>query len=210
MNGGFLILGFGGHARSVGDVALDLGVEALLFVEASARPGEEFAGFPVRTTMPDALPDGWAAFPAAGDNAARQQQIDDIGTRAFALGSLVSRRAYVGTGATVLPGAFVAHHAHVGPLASIGRGVIINTAAVVDHESTVGDFTHVAVNATVAGRCRIGRRVFVGAGATVIDGVSIADHAIIGAGATVVDDIIAPGVYVGCPARRRKVEGSSA
>jgi sugar O-acyltransferase (sialic acid O-acetyltransferase NeuD family) len=199
---GLLILGFGGHARSVGDVALDLGIEALAFVATDARSGEEFAGFPVRSTIPEVLEDGWTVFPAAGSNTERQTQVEEISTLALPLDQLVSKRAYVGAGAIVLPGTFIAHHSHVGPMASIGRGVIINTAAVVDHESVVGDFSHIAINATVAGRCRIGRRVFVGAGATVIDRVSIVDDVVIGAGAAVIDNIAEPGVYVGCPARR--------
>jgi len=199
---GLLILGYGGHARSIGDVALDLGIPDLAFVEAGARADEQFMGFRVHTTIADSLPEGWSAFPAAGDSAVRLRQINEISARALAMERLVSRRAYVGVGATVEPGTFVGHHAHVGPMAAIGRGVMINTAAVVDHESVVGDFTHIAVNATVAGRCRIGRRVFLGAAATVIDHISIADDVVIGAGSTVIDDITEPGVYVGSPARR--------
>jgi len=199
---GLLIVGFGGHARSIADVALDLGIGELAFVDAGARTGEAFAGFPVRATMPDSLPAGWTAIPAAGDNAVRRRQIDAIGQRSFALEPLVSKRAYIGHGARLLAGAFIAHHGHVGPLASIGRGVIINTGAVVDHESVIGDFSHIAVNATVAGGCMIGRLVFIGAGATVIDHIRIGDGVIVGAGSTVIGDIAEPGTYVGCPARR--------
>src|SRR5262245_25004249 len=199
---GLLILGFGGHARSVGDVALDLGISALAFVDASARRGEEFAGFPVRTTTPELLEEQWSVLPAAGDNAERQRQVEIAAGKAFPIAVLVSKRAYLGTGATVQEGSFIAHHAHIGPLARIGRGAIINTAAVVDHESRIGDFTHISVNATVAGRCSIGNLVFVGAGAAVVDRIRIVDRVVIGAGSTVVNDITEPGVYVGCPVRR--------
>jgi UDP-N-acetylbacillosamine N-acetyltransferase len=199
---GLLILGFGGHARSVGDVAIDLGIPALIFVDAAVGEGEEFAGFPARSTIPAALGEGWNVFPAAGDNLERRRQLDRAGSNLPPVARLVSRRAYLGFGATILPGTFVAHHAHIGPLASIGRATIINTGAIVDHESRIGDFTHISVNATVAGRCSIGSMVFLGAGATVIDRVRVADGVTIGAGATVVGDITEPGVYVGSPARR--------
>jgi UDP-N-acetylbacillosamine N-acetyltransferase len=198
---GLLILGFGGHARSVADVALDLGVVELAFVEANARPGEEFAGFPVHQTMPATLRNDWMTLPAAGNNDRRREQMEAAASQGFAVTSLISKRAYVGTEAVLLPGGFLAHHAHVGPLVTIGRGAVINTAAVVDHESRVGDFAHISVNATVAGRCSIGSFVFLGAGATVIDGTTVADRVVIGAGATVIDDITEPGTYVGSPAR---------
>jgi len=202
---GLLILGFGGHARSVADVALDLGIPRLAFVEAHVRPGDEFAGFPVVASMPGALQPGWAVLPAAGDNAERRLQFEGATSRAWPIERLISKRAYCGKGATIGAGSFVAHHAHLGPMVRVGRAAIINTAAVVDHESKIGDFAHVSVNTTIAGRCQIGNFVFVGAGATVIDKVRVADHVIIGAGATVVDDITEAGIYVGCPARR--VEG---
>src|SRR6187399_696953 len=101
---GLLILGFGGHARSVSDVALDLGIPDLAFVEASARDGELFAGFPVFTTIPRPLQEGWTIFPAAGDNINRQRQVEDAAAIALPLRSLVSKRAYVGIGAAVKDG----------------------------------------------------------------------------------------------------------
>jgi len=199
---GLVMIGFGSHAHSVADVALDLGIPALIFVDANARPGEEFAGFPVVTGMPEPLQEGWSVIAAAGDNRERQGQIETAIKQNLPVTSLVSKRAYVGVGATVLPGAFVAHHAHLGPMSSVDRGTIINTAAVVEHDCRIGECSHVSVNATVAGRCQIGSLVFLGAGSTVIDGIRIVDRVMIGAGSTVIGDIVEPGVYVGCPVRR--------
>ena len=63
---GLFVIGVGSHARSVADVALDLGVPALTFVDPSARCGQKFAGFPVVTAISE-LPDGWLVLAAAGD-----------------------------------------------------------------------------------------------------------------------------------------------
>lgn len=203
---GLLILGFGGHARSVADIALASGIRDLLFYDPNCQPGENFLGHPTTAVLPGSIPDGWDAFPAAGANEARQRQMDTGGPFEFC--SLIAPSAYIGVGATIDVGSLIAHHAHVGPLASVGKGCIVNTGAVIDHESCVGDFCHVSVNTTVAGRCRIGRRVFLGAGSVVIDGTAIADDVTIGAGATVVFNLEEAGVYVGTPARRRRVQQS--
>jgi len=72
---GLFVIGVGSHARSVADVALDLGVPALTFVDPSARCGQKFAGFPVVTAISE-LPDGWLVLAAAGDNFERQRQIE--------------------------------------------------------------------------------------------------------------------------------------
>jgi UDP-N-acetylbacillosamine N-acetyltransferase len=199
---GILILGFGGHARSVADVAIDAGYAEVVFIDKAVRPGERLGSFPVVAALPRNVDENWITFPAAGDNALRREQLEVIWSRGLACASIISRRAYLGYEAEVQTGTFIAHHAHVGPSASIGRGAIINIAAVIDHESRIGDFTHISVNTTVAGRCSIGNLVFIGAGATVIDRIRIVDRVIVGAGATVVNDITEPGTYVGSPARR--------
>jgi sugar O-acyltransferase (sialic acid O-acetyltransferase NeuD family) len=199
---GLVILGFGGHARSVADVALDCGVERLIFVDAAARPNETWFDFPVLGAMPDLDFKLWAAFPAACESSARRQQVEQINAAKIPVATLISTRAYVGKGGSVGTGAFVAHNSYVGPMAVVGAGAIINTGAIVEHECRVGDFSHVSVNATVAGRCVIGDSVFVGAGAVIKDKVHIADGVIIGAGACVVEDLREQGTYVGVPARK--------
>lgn len=198
---GLLLLGFGGHARSVADVALSRGVRELIFVDDAARPGERFAGHPVQAQWPLQLGAGWQGFAAAGGHADRAAQIRELRARGWPLATVVSAHATVGVGAAIGPGSFIGHHAHIGPLARVGEGVIINTAAVVEHDCQIGDYSHVSVQASVAGRSRIGARCFVCTGATVIDRVSVGDDIIIGAGAVVVADLQAPGTYLGVPAR---------
>lgn len=199
MTKGLFILGFGGHARSVGDVALAAGFDDLTFVDDQAREGEEFADFPVITVLPDEITAaGWFVFPGSGDNAQRRTQCE---AARLPLATLVAPTASLGTQCQIGQGSFVGHQAHLGPLARIGRGVIVNSGAIIDHECVVGDFSHISVNASVAGRCRIGAQVMIGTGATIIDRISICSNVTVGAGATVVRDIEVPGVYVGTPAR---------
>src|SRR5205823_732685 len=114
-----VVLGFGGHARSVADVALAGGIENLRFVDPNARPGETLAGFPVSRRLDGPLPEGWLLFPAAGDNALRADQMSAIADKALAH-TLISPRAYVGLLAKIGRGTLVAHHAHLGPMSIVG------------------------------------------------------------------------------------------
>ncbi len=197
-----LIMGFGGHARSVADVALACGYEDLVFVDAKAKPGENFLGYPVLKDT-KGLDDSWRlAFAASGDGLQRLKQYKMIDELGMGLVSLVSPLASIGVGCVIGSGCFVGHHAHIGPLARIGPGCIVNTGALVEHESCVGEFSHVSVNSTVAGRSKLGSFSLIGAGATIIDGISTVDYVIIGAGAVVVNCIEFSGTYVGVPARR--------
>lgn len=200
-NAGIFIMGFGGHARSVADVAVAAKWSRLIFIDPNADDGEHFSSFPAIRTLPDPLDPNWLFIPAAGDNRRRRSQIENAPGQ---LATLVSPDAHLGIDSILDVGTLVGHGAHVGPGAKVGRGVILNTHSIVEHEAQVGDFTHISVNAVVAGRSKIGSNVFLGAGAVVIDSVTVCSDVVIGAGAVVTSSIDEPGVYVGVPARRVK------
>lgn len=197
-----LILGFGGHARSVADIALACGYEKLLFVDDNAQDGESLLGFPVIKTAKGLAPEEWQGFAASGDNDRRRQQCDVIVQLGLDLATLVSPTATLGVGSQIGPGCLVAHHAHLGPMARVGKGCILNTGAIVEHECVVGDYSHVSIQAAIAGRSVLGAYSMLGANACIIDGVRVSDWVTIGAGALVHRHIDEPGVYVGVPAKR--------
>lgn len=198
---GLIIWGFGGHARSVADVALAMGIMQLRFIDPAARDAETFLGHPVLAEWDEPLPQGWAVFSAAGDNHRRQRHIEHAQRSDWPLATLIAPGASLGIDCQIAPGCFIGHQVHIGPQARIGLGCIINSGAIVEHESVAGAFSHVAVNATVAGRATLGVNNFIGAGATVIDSIILADHVQLGAGAVAVDNLQHPGLYLGIPAR---------
>ena len=196
-----VIFGFGGHARSVANVALFQGYENIIFVESTAKPGENFLGHRVVPNFEE-IDISWKfAHPSSGDGIKRKAQCEQITELGLTLVSVISPSASIGVGSTIANGSFLGHMSHVGPMARIGAGCILNTGSVVEHECTVGDYTHISVNSTMAGRSRIGERCMLGAGSVVIDGISIANGVTIGAGAVVIRDIVEPGTYVGVTAK---------
>lgn len=194
-----IIIGCGGHARSVASVLLtnDPNIR-ITFIDKNARPDETILTFPVQSEMPLATE---AVHVAIGDNSSRESW---VAGNAVDLVSVVSPRATVSSSAIIGDGAFIAHNSFLGPLTKIGKGNIINTGALVEHEVTIGDFCHVAPNSTVCGRSQIGDNVILGASCTVIDNISICDDVIVGANSTVISDIFKAGTYVGSPARKIK------
>lgn len=198
INDRIVIIGCGGHARSIADVILHKDSSAeLLFVDENARPGERIMGFPVLASIPE---EGGRLVLGIGDNARRRCLAGD--TRYH---TVIARTAVVSRFASIADGCFVGHGAHIGPEAVIGRGTVVNTNAVVEHEVHIGEFCHVAPNSVICGRSTIGSNVFIGAGASIKDSVAICSDVVIGAGAVIVKDIVTPGIYTGCPARLREV-----
>lgn len=196
-----LIFGFGGHARSVADIALACGYRELIFVDTNANVNENFRGHRVVKNT-ECMDDSWYfAFAASGNALERKNQCTVIEQLGLSLVSLVAPSASIGVGSYISDGCFIGHHVHIGPMVSIGRACIINTGAIVEHESSVGDYSHISVNSTIAGRSKIGALSMLGAGATIIDGLSVCDNVVIGAGAVLVSSISVPGTYIGVPAR---------
>lgn len=109
--------------------------------------------------------------------------------------AIVSPRATIDAGSTVLAAAVINNGAR------IGGGAIVNTCAVVEHDCVVGTNAHVAPGARLGGGVTVADYAFVGIGATVVPGVRVGKGAVIGAGAVVLHDVAADAVVAGVPAR---------
>lgn len=201
MQNNYIILGCGGHARSVADIILSNdSTSNIVFVDKNARNGEKIYNFPVLNDF-SIIKNKENIVLGIGDNKTRKELYNIYEKYII---SLFSKNTYFGYDCKIGNGTFITDNVHLGPSVSIGKGCIINTHAVLDHEVSVGDFSHISVNATLCGKVKVGNNVFVGAGAVIKDGISICDDVIIGAGAVVIKNIVEKGTYVGCPAKKIK------
>ncbi|MFH0372932.1 acetyltransferase [Streptococcus sp. A22] len=196
------IIGASGHGKVVADIAEKNGYNQIVFLDDYFTG--ECAGYPIVGTSHyiEELSD-FEFIIAIGDNKVRatKQSLlpqDRIATLIHP-SAVISRRVVVNAGTVIMAGAVINSDV------TIGRGSIINTASSVDHDCIIGDFVHVSVGAHVAGSVNIGTCTWIGAGATIVNNISIKNEIFIGAGAVVVKDCIESGIYLGVPARKRKV-----
>jgi sugar O-acyltransferase (sialic acid O-acetyltransferase NeuD family) len=198
----WIILGAGGHARSLTDVILRTGGE-LVAVTGDAPEGSW--SVPVLGSDLEALASatggGHLLALGIGDNRARMKVLRGLDGAEALAAPVIALTSTVAVDAEVGPGSSVLEHSHVGPAARLGIAVIVNTAAVVEHDCVVGDGAHVAPGACVLGGARIGAGTFIGSGARVLPGVSVGDGVVVGAGAVVKDDVPDGQTVVGVPAR---------
>lgn len=203
----WVILGGGGHARVVLQLAREAGHSVIGF----SAPAASAAGWPVpwlgtdddllnRADAPNLAALLGVGKVDAGDRRLRLMAwLEAAGIR-FPM--LASRSATLhddvtwGAGTLVLSGAVVVTGTR------LGRACIVNTNASVDHDCVLEDDVHVAPGVTLCGGVRVGAHTLIGAAATVLPGVRICARSVVGAGATVTHDIREPGVYLGTPARR--------
>lgn len=202
-----IIIGSGGHARSVVDIALQTGDFEIIGC-ISPTPGEVL-GIPVIGNDDD-LPLFYGMgirkiFVAIGDNYKRHILYNN----AIILGfepvniishfAIISPRANLGEGICIMPGAVINVNS------SIGDNSIINTHCSVDHDCQIGKSCHIAPGVTLSGTVKTGEGVQIGTGASVIERITIGEWAFIGAGAAVIRDIPSGVLAFGVPAKVKKI-----
>lgn len=200
-----VVVGAGGHARSVCDILLASGAFELVGL-LDPGAGEGFFGIPVLgadALLPELIRSDreLGAFVALGDNRLREEKTRELEQLGYGIVNAVSPHAVISPFATLGRGIAIMPGAIVNACAVIGDGCILNTNCSVDHDTLVGAFSHVAPGATLCGRVTVGRRCFVGAGATVIDTLRLGDDLVLGAGSTAIRSLPGGHTAVGVPAR---------
>ncbi|MCU1536253.1 MAG: transferase hexapeptide repeat containing protein [Humibacillus sp.] len=204
MTSGWVVLGAGGHARSVVDV-LERAGETVVAVSGDPHGSPWHVDVLADDTEALAMVSdrGLRACVAIGSTGARAMLVADFLSRGVSLPPVVAVTATVAPGSHVGPGTVVLEHAHVGPGSRVGTGVIVNTAAVVEHDCVVGNGAHVAPGAVLLGAASVGDGTLVGSGARVLPGVVVGAHVIIGAGAIVTRAVPDGATVTGVPATTR-------
>jgi sugar O-acyltransferase (sialic acid O-acetyltransferase NeuD family) len=208
-----LILGAGGHARSVLSILKSLDQwDVVGILDRVEKTEEEFiGGIPVLGSWNNLMEfksQGISnAVVAIGDNVERQQIFGLLTESGFAIPTLIHPKAFVDKSATLGRGCVIGVGAIVCADVKLGSNVLVNTGAIVDHETIVGDDVHIGSGSKIAGRVKIGQKSFLGIGATVIDKKKIGRNVVLGAGSVLVDNLPDDVIAFGVPAKiSRKVE----
>ncbi|WP_300557211.1 acetyltransferase [Limnohabitans sp. Rim8] len=172
-----LVVGAGGHGRSVAEAAeLSGQFEVVGFLDDALPAGNSVLNVAVLGPMVSMGHHRAAAdqtIVAIGNNAIREKLIQQLAATGFALATVVHPRAIVSSSAVLSEGSAVMAGAIVGTEARLGMGSIVNCGAVVDHHAIVEDFAHLGVNASMAGGTVLGRGAWMQAGAALGYGVTV-------------------------------------
>lgn len=204
-----LIIGAGGHARSVMDIILQNNeyeiVGCIDNCYDSRKQVEGMEHIPIIGNDDMLLEFRKAGiyhcFVALGNNNLREKLFHKIKDLGFTPINVISKHAILsstvnlGDGICIMPGAILNINVVV------EDNCILNTNCSIDHDCFIGKNSHIAPGVTLSGAVVVNKNVQIGTGACVIDGINIRERAFIGAGATVVKDITAGMLAYGVPAK---------
>lgn len=201
-----ILIGGGGHCKSVIDVAESAGYTILGILGKPGEEGKDVLGYRVIGTDEDMGKYVNAAYfvvtvgqiESPDLRIKLHSKIEEVGGK---LATIISPIAHVSRYARIGEGTVVLHQAVVNANATIGKGCIINTFANIEHDVTIGDFCHISTGVMVNGNCTIGNGVFIGSQSVVNQGVSIIDGAFVASLSAVRESLSKKGLYAGNPLR---------
>lgn len=200
-----ILVGGGGHCKSVIDVAESAGYNILGILDMPEDVGKQVLGYKVIGTDDDitlyvdkaefVITVGFIKNPAI-----RIKLCNKVKEAGGKLATVIASTAHVSEYSTIGEGTVVMHQAFVNAGAHIGANCIINTNCNIEHDAHVGNQCHISTGTMVNGDCKIGERVFVGSQSVLANGVTIGDDIIVGAASFVRKSIEEKGIYSGNPA----------
>jgi len=211
MKAPLLIIGAGGHARSVLDIALQNDEYSnITCVDPSYPKSKHVEGMkevPIIGTdadLPDLISRGFKyAFVALGENKLRHKLFNEIIRHGYETINIISKHAIISPRAKLGSGICVMAGAVINTNTIIENNCIINTRASIDHDCRVSESCHIAPGATVSGYVNIGKYTLLGTGTSVKDKLTIGENCVIGAGSLVIKDLAPNNMYYGVPAKPR-------
>ena len=202
-----ILVGGGGHCKSVIDVAESAGYNILGILDMPEDVGKQVLNYKVIGTDDDIpkyvdkaefiITVGQIKSPSI-----RKKVAERIKKAGGKFATIIAPDAYVSKYANVGAGSIVMHRAFLNVEAKVGRHSIINTLTNLGHEVSIGDFCHLSTGVMVCGNVMVGDSVFIGSQSVVNQGVNIIGGTVVGSMTCVNKTINESGTYVGNPAKK--------
>lgn len=201
-----ILIGGGGHCKSVIEVAESAGYEIKGILDMPDEVGKEVLPGHKIIGTDDEIPQyveecdfiitvGFIKNPAL-----RIKLYNKVKAAGGRLATIIASTAHVSKYAELGEGTVIMHQAFVNAGAKIGDNCIINTFVNIEHDAEVGNQCHISTGTMVNGECKIGENCFIGSQSVCANCIEIDSDIIVGAGSVVRKSIRVKGIYAGNPA----------
>ncbi len=184
-----VLVGFGGHAKSVADCIERQGKYRIVgYTDVEEHTsvyrylGTDEA---LKSVYDRGVKNAVIAIGYMGKGNLRERLYEKAKTIGYELPIIIDPSAIVSKSADIGEGTFVGKGAIINAEACVGKMTIVNTKALIEHECKVEDFAHIAVAAVLCGNVTVKKAAFVGANSTVIQGRIVEERQLVPAGVTV-------------------------
>ena len=200
-----ILIGGGGHCKSVIEAAESAGYNILGVLDTPENVGKQVLAYSVIGTDDDipqyvnkaefVITVGFIKNPTT-----RIKLCNKVKEAGGKLATIIASTSHVSTYSIIGEGTVIMHQAFVNAGAHIGANCIINTFCNIEHDAQIGDQCHISTGTMVNGDCKVGDRCFIGSQSVLANGIEIGDDVIVGAASFVMQNIMKKGIYFGNPA----------
>lgn len=205
MTKNLILVGGGGHCKSVIEAAESAGYNILGVLDTPENVGKQVLAYSIIGTD-DEIPlyvDKAEFVVTVGfikDPTTRIKLYNKVKEAGGKLATVIAPTAHVSKYSTIGEGTVVMHQVFVNAGAHIGANCIINTFCNIEHDAQIGDQCHISTGTMVNGDCKVGDRCFIGSQSVLANGIAIGEDIIVGAASFVRKSISEKGIYSGNPA----------
>jgi sugar O-acyltransferase (sialic acid O-acetyltransferase NeuD family) len=196
------IVGAGGHAKSVAEIALAMGYEIKAFISQDS-PTHILLGSKIQSKLPQDLNVAEDSIAIGiGANWTREKVWLEL-SNTFPLSmfpALTHPSASVAVDIQIGAGSTIHQNASIGPSTILGIFCTVNTSASIDHDCLIGDFASIGPGAHTGGNVAVGDRAALAIGSITRHGIQIGCDSVLGAAAYAHRPIDANTVNIGNPA----------
>lgn len=169
MNRKILLVGGGGHCKSVLDSLLILNeYDEIGIIDKDEKAGNTIMGIPVLGSDDDlpALYDAgyqyaFVTVGSAGKPSLRIKLFELVCKLGFTIPNIIDPSAIVSKYSVLEKGIFIGRQSIVNAGAVVGKGAIINSGAIIEHDCRIGAFAHIAPGVVLGGGVTVGDNIFV-------------------------------------------------
>ena len=190
-----LLIGGGGHCKSVLDCVVSSGIydEIGIVDKEDTIPYRGIQIVGNDDYLPSLYMQGWeyafVTVGSVGNTNIRRKLYNLIKEQGFTVPIIADPTAIIAEDAEISEGVFIGKGAIVNAGSRLGTCSIINTGAIVEHECDISDFAHISPGVILCGQVVIGGDTHIGAGSVVRQQINIGEGVLVGAGSVVVKDL---------------------
>lgn len=207
MNKKILLVGGGGHCKSVLDTLLmDESYSEIGIIDIKENIGKKILDVSIigsdddlENLASEGFGEGFITLGSVGVPSLRRKLFKQMKKCGFQMVNIIDVSANVSKYVKLAEGIFVGKNAVINAGAEIRVGAIINTGAIVDHDCIVGSFAHIAPGAVLGGEVIIGENTHIGSNSVVKQQLQIGSDTIIGMGSVVTKDVESNSLAYGNP-----------
>tara|TARA_Y100000589_G_scaffold329009_1_gene374497 strand:+ start:33169 stop:33771 length:603 start_codon:yes stop_codon:yes gene_type:complete len=184
-----LIIGCGGHARSVIDVInenAEWQIKGLIGLKEEV--GKSVMDYPIigddlyLSKLRKNFDNVFLAIGKIGLDNRREKILKKLEFLDFTFPSVISKYSIISRYSVIGEGTFIGHNVVVNVNAKIGKNCILNTRSIVEHDSVIGENCHLSTGAIINGGVKIGHNSFIGSNSVIRENLTIPANTIISSG----------------------------